>query len=439
MDISVIGLGKLGSPLCAVLASAGHTVIGVDLDQAKVDAINAHHAPVNEPGLENLIRTFGDNFRATTSLEDAVKHSDVTFIVVATPSQENGIFSLKYVLPVCQQIGRVLATKSKYHTTVLVSTVMPGHTAEVTKEMENTSGKKAGVGFGVCYSPEFIALGSVIRDMRNPDMILIGTDHEKAFSILENILVRMVANLPRVVRMKPIEAELTKIAINTFVTTKIAYANMLADLCEKLPGASVDTVTRAVGLDSRIGSKYLKGGVSFGGPCFPRDNVALRALGESLNVDVVLPREVHNSNMRRINTFVEWVASRALGRVVAVVGLTYKLGSEITEESAGWKVMQSLLSHYVEVSAYDPLFTGPLLPSVRRVSNLRQCIEDADMVLVMLPYPEAISLDAVAWARTAEQRHGHSGADRMVVDCWRVLPHLAGCIGVEYIPIGTGK
>jgi UDPglucose 6-dehydrogenase len=424
MRISVVGLGKLGSPMCAVFASVGHAVIGVDLDQAKVDAVNNHHAPVNEPGLEELIQSFGSNLQATTDVKYAIENSDITFIVVLTPSQENGFFSLKYVLPVCRNIAQVLATKDEYHTVVVTSTVMPGHTAEITNELEQTSGKKAGVDFGVCYSPEFIALGSVVNDMRTPDMILIGTDHPRSGDILEEICRSAVSSSPVIKRVHPVEAELAKISINTFVTTKIAYANMIADFCEKFSGADVDVVTSAIGSDSRIGRKYLKGGISFGGPCFPRDNVALKALGESLGLDVALPREVHNSNERRVARLVDWVVTNFVGQKVAILGITYKPNSEVIEESAGWKIMTALLNKQTEISAYDPVFSKPFPAGVQRISDLQNI--EAEVVLVMLPYSEVANLDADVF----------SGC--VVVDCWRILPHLAGQSGLRYIPVGIG-
>ena len=442
MKISVVGLGKLGAPMCAVLASVGYQVIGVDLDQTKVNAINAHRAPVNEPRLEDFINTFGTNIEGTTDLEYAVKNSDVSFIVVLTPSQKDGTFSLKYILPACQNIGRALGTKNEYHVVVITSTIMPGHTTEITKELEHISGKKAGVDFGVCYSPEFIALGSVIENMQQPDMVLIGTDHKMAGIVLEEIYKKVVINSPKFAIMKPVEAELTKIAINTFITTKITYANMLADFCECLPGANVDVVTAAVGMDSRIGNKYLKGGVSFGGPCFPRDNVALKSLGDSLDIDVAVPQEVHNSNERRVEMLTKWIKGTAVGKKVAIIGLTYKIGSEVIEEAAGWKIMNALSDWYVDLSIYDPVYKGTLPIGVRRVTNLHECIEKANLILVMLPYPEVIELDETVWDRTPEQRSSgkYSGSARIVIDCWRVLLKLAkhDDTVVKYLPIGIG-
>jgi UDPglucose 6-dehydrogenase len=180
------------------------------------------------------------------------------------------------------KIGKALARKNSYHLVVLSSTVMPGATEKIRQMLEQTSGKRCGEEFGFCYNPEFIALGSVIRDMLNPDMLLIGESDERAGQILAGIYGNVCKSKPVVARMNFVNAELTKLSVNTYVTTKISYANMLAEICEKLPGADADVVTSALGLDSRIGRKYLKGALGYGGPCFPRDNVAFAALARSL-------------------------------------------------------------------------------------------------------------------------------------------------------------
>jgi len=278
-SVSVIGLGKLGSPMAACFAARGFQVHAVDLDAAKVDTINKGQAPVHEPGLAELIREGAANLKASQSCEAAVRESDATFIIVATPSEPGGGFSLKYALPTCESIGKALRSKSTYHLVVLTSTVMPGSTAgEVKSALELASGKRCGIDFGLCYSPEFIALGTVIRDFYYPDFLLIGECDSRAGDTLAEIYSRVCKNSPGVARMNFINAEITKLAVNTYITTKISYANMLARLCEKLPDADVNVVTDALGLDTRIGAKYLKGAVSYGGPCFPRDNRALAAL-----------------------------------------------------------------------------------------------------------------------------------------------------------------
>ena len=311
--ISVIGLGKLGAPMAAALAARGMRVIGVDADAAKVEALQQGRPPVFEPRLTETIRMAEGRLTATLSVEDAVRDSEITFIVVATPADPDGYFSLRHVLPVCEAIGRALASKREFHMVVLTSTVMPGATGGPVREtLEKASGKRAGVDFGLCYNPEFIALGSVIRDFLNPDFLLIGESDGHSGEMLESLYRSVCENRPSFARMNFVNAEIAKLSVNTYVTTKISFANMLARLCEKVPGASVDVVTGAIGLDSRIGAKYLKGAISYGGPCFPRDNVAMIALADRLRAPADLPRATNDFNRAQIHGLAELV-TRHLG------------------------------------------------------------------------------------------------------------------------------
>ena len=281
MKLAVVGLGKLGLPLAAIFASKGHHVTGIDYNEKIVESVNQKKAPFHEPGLQELLDNHGANLSVTTDYELAIAESEASFIIVPTPSAENGLFTNHYVLQAIQKIGQSLQKKEGYHLVVITSTVMPGSTTgEIQEALESSSGKKVGNELGICYNPEFIALGSVVRDMLFPDMVLIGESDKKAGDMLQNIYEGFCENQPPVQRMNCINAELTKLSLNTFVTTKISYANMLAGVCESLPDSDVDVVTQAIGLDSRIGRKYLKAAVAFGGPCFPRDNVAFRAMAK---------------------------------------------------------------------------------------------------------------------------------------------------------------
>ncbi|MGC9025815.1 MAG: hypothetical protein ACP5NB_13475 [Chloroflexia bacterium] len=202
MRISVIGLGKLGAPLAAVLAYKGHEVIGVDVDERPIRLINEGKAPVYEPGLEPLIQASRERLSATGDYDLAVSTTEATFIIVPTPSDENGSFSLRYVLAAAGNIGRALRHKEGFHLVVLTSTVMPGATGgEVLPALEASSGRRCGRDFGLCYNPEFIALGSVIHDMLNPDFILIGESDPRSGDILSGIYHNLCENAPPIARM----------------------------------------------------------------------------------------------------------------------------------------------------------------------------------------------------------------------------------------------
>ena len=340
--VCLIGLGKLGAPLAACMAARGVTVIGVDSDKRKVEAINHGQSPVPEPGLTEMLAKCGGRLTAVEEIAPAVKQADITFIVVSTPSEPGGGFSLKYVEPTCREIGRALADKKDYHVVSLTSTVMPGATGSCVRSLlEQSSGKRCGPDFGLCYSPEFIALGSVIRDFLNPDMLLIGESDRRAGDALAALYRQVCENQPAVARMNFVNAEITKLAVNTYVTTKISFANMLARISERLPGADADVITSALGLDTRIGGKYLKGAVSYGGPCFPRDNLAMAALARQVGTSPELAQSVDHFNRWQVEWLADFVEQHSQGPI-GVLGLTYKPGTDVVEEAVGLLLAREL-------------------------------------------------------------------------------------------------
>src|SRR5437899_565944 len=241
--VSVIGLGKLGACIAACFAHKGFSVIGADVSAKTVDMVNQHQAPVFEPQLGELMAGAGGRLRATEDVAEAVAASDATFIVVPTPSTDEGGFSIDFVIEAARSIGSGLKAKDGYHLVVLTSTVLPGSTEYgMIRVLEQESGKRCGQDFGVCYSPEFIALGQVIRDFLNPEFLLIGEYDERAGELLASIYKSVCDNDPAVARMSLVNAELTKISVNAYVTMRISFANMVAALSEQLPGGDVDTV-----------------------------------------------------------------------------------------------------------------------------------------------------------------------------------------------------
>jgi hypothetical protein len=213
MKISVLGLGKLGAPLAAVLASKRFDVVGVDLSQTAVEALNARKAPVEEPRLQELIDAHGARLKATTNVDEAVAATDVTFVIVPTPSDATGRFSNAAVLSAMKSIGLALRRKDTYHIVVITSTVMPGSTGgEIQQALEQHAGRRVGSQLGLCYNPEFIALGSVIRDFLNPDFLLIGESDQRAGDVLSDLYRQVCDNDAPIARMNFVNAELAKIA-----------------------------------------------------------------------------------------------------------------------------------------------------------------------------------------------------------------------------------
>ncbi len=435
---SVVGLGKLGASMAAGIAKRGYHVIGVDVNRKSVELFNSGHAPVEETDLEETISANQSRLQATLSHREAVLQSDISFVVVPTPSDERGAFSLQYAAWAFQKIGRALGDKDGYHNVVLTSTVLPGATRYgLLPILEAESGKRCGPDFGLCYSPEFIALGSVIRNFLNPDFNLVGEIDERAGSHLEQCYAEIMENQPSCQRMSFENAELTKIAVNTYVTTKITFANMLANICECLPGGNVDTVTEALGCDERIGHKYLKGALGYGGPCFPRDNLALgflaRELGERAELAEITDR-VNRSHAQKIVKQLRDKVSK--GTTVAVLGLSYKPFSHVVEESQAIEVVKALADAGMRVIAFDPLANESARGEIRDqaviLESVQACLQQAEVVLIATPDP--------AFSQLSPEDFKRREPPVMVVDFWRLLAdRLGGYENIRYVPYGWGE
>ncbi len=419
--LSVFGLGKLGSPMAAVFASKGFQVIGLDLNAAFVAALNEGRAPVDEPMLQEMISANRPRLRATTDHVDAVHNSEISFIIVPTPSSPDATFSNRYLLAALEDIGAALKSKKGYHVVVITSTVMPGSSeGELQACLEHASGRKVGVDLGLCYNPEFIALGSVVRDMLHPDMILIGESDSKAGAKLEQVYRHSTNTSPEFHRMNLVNAELCKISVNTYVTTKISYANMIGAICDQLPGADADIVTSAVGADSRIGRKYLKPAIGYAGPCFPRDNKAFSALGRKLGVNTALAEATDEINNQQVHRLMGAVEARAEpGETVAVLGLSYKPQTGVIEESQGI-ALASLLAH----NGYQVIVSDPLAlpaaqsvlgasPAIRLETDAEKAVLAASVVVFTTAWPEFAALPIELFARDGERR--------VVIDPWSLF------------------
>jgi UDPglucose 6-dehydrogenase len=269
---------------------------------------------------------------------------------------------------------------------------------------------------GLCYSPEFIALGSVVRDLLNPDMVLIGECTPEYGDWLAEIYHASTESAPAVHRMGFVNAEICKIAVNTYVTTKISYANMLADLCDHLPGANVDEITAALGADTRIGPKYLRGGVAYGGPCFPRDNKAFAALARTLGVPCSLAEATDQINDYQVHRLAGAVhATCHDGARVAILGLSYKPDTGVYEQSQGLALARLLLQEGYRVTLADPLAAASAareLPGAD-VAGFEDAVRAADAAVVTTPWPALKTLSPALFVRPS--------GTMPVIDPWGIL------------------
>lgn len=399
MNVAVIGLGKLGLPLAALLASNGNCVKGFDLDDRTRFLLRNKEFASSEPELMSLLRGGGLRLEIVEDIRSAVNGAEVVFVIVPTPSLQSGHFSNTHVLKAIDDIAQSIDDSQRVVIDI-VSTVMPGSCeGPIRQRLELGTGKKLGSEIGLCYNPEFIALGSVIKDMQFPDMLLIGQSSDWAGKVVERALKSIVKREVPVQKMKLIEAELVKIAINNYVTMKISYANMLMQGSQIIGGIDIDTVTDAVGLDSRIGNKYLKAAAPYGGPCFPRDTRALSALYKDLGLSDSLSRATEDINESHIVFVADLISQRVrVGSRIGIAGLSYKTGTKVIEESAGLAIAKVLECRGFEILFWDD--EGASLDSnehtissdpFKIISSDHEFVSSVDFVLISRPLNDPVT------------------------------------------------
>lgn len=417
MKVSVIGLGKLGLCTATSFASGGIDVIGVDTSEYIVESLKKKECPIDETGLSELISNYWDKLDVTYSIDYAVQNSDVAFIIVPTPSQENGKFTNKYIETVLKEISESLKTKDKFFVIDVVSTVMPGSCDnEFIPMIEELSGKKCGENFGVVYNPEFIALGSVLQNFLNPDMILIGASDDESSNMVREVYEKTCHNNPEYHQMNLVNAEITKLSLNCYVTMKISYANELASICENVKGADVDVVTSAVGSDSRVGKKYIKGGLGFGGPCFPRDNQAFQAFGRDNGIETRLSPNVVSINKSVVDRLSKFVDKTPKNSNVSVLGLSYKPNTHIIEESQSIELIEQLLEKGCSVKVHDPMAIESTKAvfgeKIEYFNDIENCCKVSDAIYIMTDWAEYEKLNFKDILKVANN-------NCLIVDAWR--------------------
>ena len=419
--ISVFGLGKLGLPFAVSWAARGFRVVCVDVRPEIIQAVSTGEVTGAEPPVGSMLKKAKSMIRVTENPVEAVEKSDVSFVIVPTPSDTIGGFSTRYIEEVLEPVGKTIREKDTFHLVAIVSTVLPGASDSILRPLlERLSGKVCGRDFGLCYNPEFIALGEVVRGLLKPDFVLIGESDAQSGNLLSGMYDRFCENRPPIVRMSLWNAELAKISLNVYVTMKISFANTLAALCEKIPGGDVDVISQAIGLDSRIGTKYLKGGLGYGGPCFPRDNRAFSHIAEKLGNHARLSRATDEINSEYATTLAGRILKSLHGiekPQIAVLGLTYKPKTFVVEDSAAVNIAKSLVDNGALVKCYDPAGMDhakrALGDRIQFASDVSSCLGGSDFCIIATPWQEFRNLSPSVFL--GNMRHA------TVLDCWRVL------------------
>jgi GDP-mannose 6-dehydrogenase len=359
--LSIFGLGYVGCVSAACLAREGHHVIGVDVNEEKLAAVNAGQSPVLETDLDQLISDAASQgrLRATSDSVAAVNESDISLICIGTPGNEDGSIDLSHLINVCEQIGSALREKRSGHIVVVRSTVLPGTVGTVLIPiLESQSGRKLGRDFGVCVNPEFMREGTSISDFYSPPFTLIGTqDNEVAAAVSE--LYSAVTTPVMVVSMNT--AEMIKYACNAFHALKVGFANEIGNLCKELDIDGYE-VMEILCRDTKLNlsSKYLRPGFSFGGSCLPKDLRAILYQAEKLSLDVPILSATLRSNRLQIDRALQMILDTGKKRA-GLLGLSFKTGTDDLRGSPAIMLVQRLLEHGLEVAVYDTSVSLPRL------------------------------------------------------------------------------
>ncbi|MBC5792919.1 MAG: UDP-glucose/GDP-mannose dehydrogenase family protein [Nanohaloarchaea archaeon] len=393
MDISIVGTGYVGLPAGTGLASKGHDVTCIDIDQEKVDKINSGECPIYEEDLPELLEKMvsEDKLRATTNTEEAIRDSDITFLAVGTPMKDDGDINLDYIKQATKDAAHGIKNKDSYHVFVVKSTVVPTTTEEeIIPILEEVSGKKVGKDFGVCMNPEFLREGTALNDFLEPDRIVIGELDEKSGETLEKVYEGFEAPIMRT-SLKA--AELIKYASNSLLATKISFINEIGNMCKEL-GIDVYEVADGIGMDSRIERSFLDSGAGFGGSCFPKDVRALINFMEKNNVDPKITEstiEVNEKQKTRLVDLLEEHYPSLENKTVAILGLAFKPGTDDIRQSPAIDIISELKQKGADVKAYDPEAIQNMKerhPDIEYTESYQKAIENSNAALIVTDWAE---------------------------------------------------
>ncbi len=395
MNLCVIGTGYIGLVGAAVFSEWGNNVVGVDIDQSKIDQITSGEMPIYEPGLEEVVMTNIKQGRLTftTDIAAGMKDAEIIFICVGTPQSDTGAADLKAVETVAKQIAGHL---NSYKVIVIKSTVPVG-TNEFVRELIKQNLKNP-VDFDLASNPEFLREGYSVDDMRNPDRTIIGSDSQKGLAILKKLYSHLTTPI---VECDFRSAELIKYASNAFLATKISFINEIAQLCDR-SGADVSVVAKGMGLDTRIGPRFLQAGIGYGGSCFPKDVAALYKTSTDQAYDFKLLRGVMDVNERQrkfyFNKITKALGKNLNGKTFAVLGLAFKEATDDIRDSVALEVVKMLRGAGAHVRAFDPAAMETSKSQLGEqgmyyATSIEDALTGADALCILTPWDEFKALD----------------------------------------------
>ena len=431
MKISVIGLGKLGLPFSFFLSSKKYKVLGYDINEKIENEIKENKINI-EPNLNKYIKKYKNNFRFEKKIKNLIHKTDITFLVLPTPSLSNGSFSNNYIMNILKIICPYIKNKNKKnHLLVITSTVSPGSCEEVFIPYLKKRGLKNNIDFSLIYNPHFIAQGTTIYNLENPDLLLLGTDNDKAYEIIKKFY-RKIYKLEIFKKTSLREGEISKIAINSYITSKISFANYISELCETSKNTDAKKVLDVVGNDKRINHKYLKIGTKFSGPCFPRDNKALSHYSKKQKISSIVPDKndsINKIQTKRLIKILKNLTKHNQNQRIGICGFTYKNYTNIIKDSQGYDLLKQINKSnlkYNKINIYDTFIKAKQIKrnkkKIELILNKNEFIRKSDIIFIMYHFNK-YNLPNV---KTNKKKY--------IIDCWRCIKKVPK----NYIKIDLG-
>ena len=395
-DAAIIGLGYVGLSTAICFANRGIKVLGIDIDQKKVQKIRTGKSPIFEKNMPILLKKVVKNGKLNVqSNYDEICKSKIIFLAVGTPSNNNGSINLKYIKAAIKHIGLSIKKSNEYFLIVIKSTTVPNTSEKIRRDLERYSEKTSGINFGIIVNPEFLQEGKAIQDTLYPDRIIIGHSSKKDKKIIMKFYKKIYRKIPPVVYTTPNNAELIKYSTSTFLALKISYINYIARLAEKIPGGDIVEIKTAMSLDKRISESFLNAGLGFGGSCFPKDIRAITSFSEDngINSDILKSIiEINRTQPLRVITIIKKKLDDLQKKNISILGLSFKPGTDDMRNAVSITIIKKLITLKAKIKVYDPIAMKNAKRifgnSIQYSKNPVDCIKNADCCILVTEWSE---------------------------------------------------
>jgi len=417
--ISVIGLGFVGLSLAITNAKKGFKTIGIDINELKIKNLQKGRPYFFEPNLEKLLSSAikSKTINFTTDM-NAILDSDITFLTVGTPSKKSGKIDLSFIKNASKKIYQVLKNKKTHHLLVVKSTLPPLTTKKIILPIFQNLINKGKI--DVVVNPEFLSEGFAIKDLLEPHLIVIGAYDKKSGDLLEKYYKKFYKKTPEIIRTDLASAELIKYANNAFLATKISFINSIANICQNIPGADVNTIAHAIGKDSRIGPLFLKAGPGYGGSCLPKDLIGLIDYSKNQDGNSQLfeaVKKVNDLQPKKIIKLMKKMNVYSKGKTISILGLAFKKDTDDIREAISVKLVSKLLTYGLKIKVHDPMalknFNKVFGKKIAYFSSINECLRDSDCCIILTEWPQFRSLSPSVFKKNMKKTN--------IIDARRIL------------------